>query len=858
MASNNSVLNIVIRARDLAKGALTKVTARLRTMGRASQQTEHRFASLGRSIRNLVLTSVGFYAIKKAMQGVLNTGDQFERLEVQLNAIMGSMAEGEQAMAWIKEFTKNTPLELQEVADAFTALKNFGLDPMDGTLQAIVDQTSKLGGGMERLKGISLALGQAWAKQKLQGEEILQLVERGVPVWSLLEKVTGKNTQELQKLSSAGKLGREAIKGLIDEIGKSSAGAAKANMGLLSGLMSNMADRWTEFKDSVADAGWLDYVKTQLTAFGNKLDELGKNGKLQELAQKISDGFISMAESVRLSLASISFEQFVQGATEAFNSVSTVLGKMRSAFQFTSNTIKFFFNSFLVAVKGFASAYTGILYGVVKVWQEVTDALGLDGIAEKLKGTTDYLKSLTKEFASQAADDANDVKDSLTGIWDTFAEESEAAISKSTDTVKTMTDSQKLLWQNYADELIAKQKDIQEEVTKTADTAQGAFKDAAEAMAQISNADTRTELASLGVALAEAFSKGELSLEEYTAATEASRQKLQQLKDQAEMTGDALGQVGKASAEMSQQHNAAMGESATIAGAMAGHYNHLNEELQAMSSSAREAFEKMNSVGDIDTSESQGSVKALKEELEGTNEELSKLQHNYSFDITGIDDWMTDTAQNAAYVKKQFLEQKIALEELLTGYDNGEVSARRMAREGQSAAYSLQLLNEQDLSQLDSAIQQAESSMESLNSSARNTLDGLQNELDRLQGKQDQIEKRQYQSRQRELKNQLEEAKAGGDQQSIQDLNKALRLNDAIYREKRNQLAEEQRAEQRQKLPSQRENSRINPPPQSAHSKQAEKIIRLEYPGGNVNVGINRSDESKLLDALKNAGMRSV
>ncbi|WP_419832040.1 tape measure protein [Endozoicomonas atrinae] len=858
MASNNSVLNIVIRARDLAKGALTKVTARLRTMGKASQQTEHRFASLGRSIRNLVLTSVGFYAIKKAMQGVLNTGDQFERLEVQLNAIMGSMAEGEQAMAWIKEFTKNTPLELQEVADAFTALKNFGLDPMDGTLQAIVDQTSKLGGGMERLKGISLALGQAWAKQKLQGEEILQLVERGVPVWSLLEKVTGKNTQELQKLSSAGKLGREAIKGLIDEIGKSSAGAAKANMGLLSGLMSNMADRWTEFKDSIADAGWLAYVKTQLTAFGNKLDELGKNGKLQELAQKVSDGFISMAESVRLSLSSISFEQFVQGATEAFNSVSTVLGKMRSAFQFTSNTIKSFFNSFLVAVKGFASAYTGILYGVVKVWQEVTDALGLDGIAEKLKGTTDYLKSLTKEFASQAADDANDVRDSLTGIWDTFAEESEAAISKSTDTVKTMTDSQKLLWQNYADELSAKQKDIQEEVTKTADTAKQSFKDAAEAMAQISNADTRTELASLSVALAEAFSRGELSLEEYTEATEASRQKLQQLKDQAEMTGDALSQVGRTSAEMSQQHNAAMGESATIAGAMAGHYNHLNEELQGMSSSAREAFEKMNSVGDIDTSESQDSVAALKEQLEGTNDELSKLQHNYSFDITGIDDWMTDTAQNAAYVKKQFLEQKIALEELLTGYDNGEVSARRMAREGQSAAYSMQLLNEQDLSQLDSAIQQAESSMESLNSSARNTLDGLQNELDRLQGKQDQIEKRQYQSRQRELKSQLEEAKAGGDQQSIQDLSKALRLNDAIYREKRSQLAEEQRAKQRQKLPSQRENSRINPPPQSAHSKQAEKIIRLEYPGGSVNVGINRSDERKLLEALKNAGLRSV
>ena len=78
MASNNSVLNIVIRARDLAKGALTKVTARLRSMGRASQQSEHRFASLGRSIRNLVLTSVGFYATARD-QGELSAYEHHHR-----------------------------------------------------------------------------------------------------------------------------------------------------------------------------------------------------------------------------------------------------------------------------------------------------------------------------------------------------------------------------------------------------------------------------------------------------------------------------------------------------------------------------------------------------------------------------------------------------------------------------------------------------------------------------------------------------------------------------------------------------------------------------------------------------------
>ncbi|MGI2027796.1 tape measure protein [Endozoicomonas acroporae] len=884
MASNNSVLNIVIRARDLAKGALQKITksirrvgnasddtsedlqqmgnaskrtsADMKKMGKAGNQLNKSFASLGNRIRNLVAASLGFYALKKSMQGVLETGGQFERLEVQLNAIMGSMAEGEQAMAWIKEFTKNTPLELQQVADAFTALKNFGLDPMDGTLQAIVDQTSKLGGGMERLNGISLALGQAWAKQKLQGEEILQLVERGVPVWSLLEKVTGKNTQELQKLSSAGKLGRETIKGLIDEIGKSSAGAAKANMGLLSGLMSNMADRWTEFKDSIADAGWLDYVKKQLAAFSKKLDELEKNGKLQELAQKISDGFISMAESVRLSLSSISFEQVIQKTTEAFNTVSTTLGQLRSAFEFTGNFIKVVFNTFTISVKGFAAGILSVLAEISYGWQKLFEVAGLDTLEEKFTSATNLMRDQAAAFKKEMIVDANDIKDAMAGMYKSFETSSKNAnanIRNHSKITRKMIQEEQNRYKEALDE-------TNDKLKETGDIAKQAFKDAADAMAQISSAETRTELASLGVALAEAFSLGQLNLEEYTEATEASRQKLKELKEQADTTKKALTEVGGTSEESGEQQTAALQDATSIAGVMAGHYNAITAELKGMSSAAHDAFVAIQKGGgSVDTSAARGSIEELKNELKATSAEISSLQRSqYQFDVTGIHSWLNETASNAAHVKKQFLEQKIALEDLMASYENGELSARRFAREGEHAASTLNLLNEQDLSRLDSAIQQAEDSMESLNDSARSTLEGLQNELDRLQGKQDEIEKRQYKSRQRDLKSQLEEAKAGGDQQSIQDLNKALQVNEAIYQERRKQLAEEQRTEQRQKLTSQRENSRINPPPQSAHSKQAEKIIRLEYPGGSVNVGINQSDESKLLEALKNAGLRSV
>ncbi len=40
---------------------------------------------------------------------MFQTGDQAERLDVQLKAVMGSIAGGKEASTWIQDFAKNTP-----------------------------------------------------------------------------------------------------------------------------------------------------------------------------------------------------------------------------------------------------------------------------------------------------------------------------------------------------------------------------------------------------------------------------------------------------------------------------------------------------------------------------------------------------------------------------------------------------------------------------------------------------------------------------------------------------------------------------------------------------------------------------
>ncbi|WP_429173828.1 tape measure protein [Aeromonas salmonicida] len=292
---------------------LAQTVAQTERLGRELSQGSQRaggfqgaIGSLTSRLVALAGTWFGLQTLTGQLLAMFKTGDQAERLDVQLKAVMGSIAGGAEASAWIQDFAKNTPLQLDEVTQVFVRLKAFGIDPMAGAMQGIVDQAYKLGGGFEEVQGISLALGQAWAKQKLQGEEILQLIERGVPVWQLLEQVTGKNTAELQKLSEAGQLGRDTIAALMNEIAAQSSGAARDNMSLLSGLISNAQDNLAKFYRLVSESGALDWLKNQLANLNAEFEAMAKDGRLQAWAQRLSDGFISLGETLKSLIQTLS------------------------------------------------------------------------------------------------------------------------------------------------------------------------------------------------------------------------------------------------------------------------------------------------------------------------------------------------------------------------------------------------------------------------------------------------------------------------------------------------------------------------------------------------------------------------
>jgi tape measure domain-containing protein len=247
-------------------------------------------------LRTLVAPVAAFFGFREAARGVGALGkvaSAAENARRALQNLYGTQAAGNRAYDELEAISKRNGLAFDGVIASAVKLKSFGLDPLNGSLQALIDQNSAVGGSMDDLDGKILGVGQAWAKQKLQGEEILQLVERGVPVWDLLQKATGKNVTELQKLSAAGKLGRDVMQSLIAEIGKANAGAAERGLSGLSGLVAQVSARWRGFLQQVADSGVTDYFKQQISSL------LGSTGNLDLLAKRVADGVISTLEALR-------------------------------------------------------------------------------------------------------------------------------------------------------------------------------------------------------------------------------------------------------------------------------------------------------------------------------------------------------------------------------------------------------------------------------------------------------------------------------------------------------------------------------------------------------------------------------
>lgn len=235
---------------QVAVDSTSAVTAsrNLTAMEQATGRSERALLSLG-SVAKIAGSALAGISIASLAKDILRVNIEFDNLRAQLLSVTGSSVMAAKAMADIQKIARDTPQSLQEITKSYMMLKNYGIEPTTKVMQDLTNMTSKLGGDSDTLSGIVRALGQAYGKAKLQAQDTNQLIERGVPVYSLLSQVTGKTTVEVLKMMEAGELTRPVIEKLIAAMGSSSVGASTAKMETLGGKISILGDAWHNFED---------------------------------------------------------------------------------------------------------------------------------------------------------------------------------------------------------------------------------------------------------------------------------------------------------------------------------------------------------------------------------------------------------------------------------------------------------------------------------------------------------------------------------------------------------------------------------------------------------------------------------
>lgn len=268
MATRRDVLQIKLEV----QGDGT-VKASLAEVGKQAEQTGKQVQGAAGGMRMLG-EAIAAFGVAKVVEGFIRINREAEQLRVSLKTLEGSQSVATERFRELQDMARTTPLSVNQVTEAYIKLKNFGLEPMDGTMQAIIDTGAALGGGFETINGLIMAFGQANAKGKLQGEEMLQMAERGVPVYDTLARALGKTTGEIQEMASKGQLGRDTIKLLADELGKANFGAAAAQADTLDGAIGALLDNIEQLAIALGDSGLRQVLTILITQVGEGVQAL--------------------------------------------------------------------------------------------------------------------------------------------------------------------------------------------------------------------------------------------------------------------------------------------------------------------------------------------------------------------------------------------------------------------------------------------------------------------------------------------------------------------------------------------------------------------------------------------------------
>lgn len=186
---------------------------------------------------------VGF-SLGSLVRQIAQTRGEFQQLEEAFTTLLQSKEKADSLMKQMVDLAATTPFDLQGVADGARQLLAYGFaaDDITDTLTRLGNVAAGLGLPLERL---TYLYGTTAVQGRVYARDMLQFTSSGIPVLQEMAKMYGKTTEEINAMVSAGKIGFEDVRKVIENM--TNAGGQFHNLmenqsKTINGLISNLED----------------------------------------------------------------------------------------------------------------------------------------------------------------------------------------------------------------------------------------------------------------------------------------------------------------------------------------------------------------------------------------------------------------------------------------------------------------------------------------------------------------------------------------------------------------------------------------------------------------------------------------
>lgn len=211
---------------------------------RQNEQAASQIDSLYRNAATAVAAYFTFESAKEIGSQVIEVRGQMQQLSVAFTTMLGSKEKADELMMQMVNTAATTPFSLTQVSDGAKRLLAYGVGAkeVNDTLIKLGNAASGVSVPLDRM---ILAYGQVKAKGKLQGDDMRQFMEMGLPLVHELATQFGVTDDKISKMVETGKVGFGDVQQAINNM--TGAGGQFYNLmqeqsKTLPGMISNLGD----------------------------------------------------------------------------------------------------------------------------------------------------------------------------------------------------------------------------------------------------------------------------------------------------------------------------------------------------------------------------------------------------------------------------------------------------------------------------------------------------------------------------------------------------------------------------------------------------------------------------------------